>query len=102
MRHCPECKAIVNSKWKVCLACGYRLADRLIERHVKSTTLNRTVKIVLDPNTPDQVVFDDTTYTMAEIRKLKSLDQGSLIVAHNAKREFEGTVTHENPNFKPA
>ncbi|MBW2709903.1 MAG: hypothetical protein JRD04_11680 [Deltaproteobacteria bacterium] len=92
MRHCPECKAIVNPKWDGCIACGYKLADRLIDCHVKSAVLGRTVKMILDPNTPGQVVFDGAKYAKAETDKLKTLDRESLLSAHIIKREFEGTV----------
>jgi len=56
---------------------------RLIPCHVKSAILGRTVKMVLDSNTPDEVVFDGARYSVDEINKLKTLDRENLIAAHN-------------------
>jgi len=54
-----------------------------IIRQVKSKVLGQTAKMVLDPNTPDEVVFDGARYSVDEINKLKTLDRENLIAAHN-------------------
>lgn len=96
MKHCPECNAVYNPRWEKCASCGHPLqvdpCQNQVTCSVESAILERAAKMVLDPNTPDQVVFDGVTYTMVEISKLKTLDRESLIAAHNVKSMFGGTV----------
>ena len=96
MNHCPICNAVYNPRWGRCASCGHRVkADtdqNQIIHHMESAVLGRTVKMILDVSKADQVVFDGATYTLDEIRKLKSLDRGHLIQCHNVKTIFEGAI----------